>query len=143
MNNFEKNLTPGEKSEVYSNPYMPPSRDVQKNINEQAVPPVPKPYHIGSLAVISGLLGILPPLVFWLVYKNNPEYAFVRKNAAATFNFSLCVSVVVILVFWIMLIGPLLSFLVIIWYLVIILLTFGKVREGEDANYLISIPLIK
>lgn len=60
----------------------------------------PIPTDAKSMAVLthlSGLLGLvftatfasfIGPLIFWLVYKDRPGYAFVRVAAAGAFNFS-------------------------------------------------------
>lgn len=54
-----------------------------------------------GLAVILGLLGWLPPLIFWMMYRDRVGYEFVRANAAATFNFMVLLTVVYLVLIFI------------------------------------------
>ena len=50
--------------------------------------------HLSSLAGVYLTLGILPffgPLIFWLIYKDRPEYTFVRECSKNAFNFNLTI----------------------------------------------------
>lgn len=53
--------------------------------------------HLSSLAGTVISLGILPffgPLIFWLIYKDRPEYAFVSVGSKNAFNFNFTVWIV-------------------------------------------------
>lgn len=53
--------------------------------------------HLSSLAGTVVSLGILPffgPLIFWLIYKDRPEYTFVSEGAKNAFNFNFTVWIV-------------------------------------------------
>lgn len=53
--------------------------------------------HLSTLVILlvtAGWLSILGPLVFWLIYKDKPGYAFVRYSSAQAFNFNLLVWII-------------------------------------------------
>ncbi|MCP3426633.1 DUF4870 domain-containing protein [Rothia sp. AR01] len=43
---------------------------------------------LASLLISIGSLSFLGPLIFWLIYKDKPGYAFVRACSAQAFNFN-------------------------------------------------------
>ena len=65
---------------------------------QQPVPEAPNERVLAVLSHLSSLLGLvasvgtlsfLGPLIFWFVYRDRPEYAFVRTCSAGAFNFNL------------------------------------------------------
>ena len=53
--------------------------------------------HLSTLVILlvtAGWLSILGPLIFWLIYKDKPGYAFVRYSSAQAFNFNLLVWII-------------------------------------------------
>ncbi|MGV3150552.1 DUF4870 domain-containing protein [Rothia sp. 11273D007AR] len=124
------------------NPYMPPSEAiVNNNISPEEIL-VEKINRIKLAPIAWGALGFLPPLIYWLRYKNNPEFQAVRKNAADTFNFTICVALILFLLNILLLVGPLLALPVILWQWVEIYKCYQLSKSGKEIAYPIKIPIL-
>lgn len=97
------------------------------------------------------IMNFIGPLIFWLIYKDKPGYAFVRHAAAGAFNFSFTVWVVNI-VAWIFAfvtfgLGTFISVPVVaivsIASIVFNIIAAVKANAGEAYNYPLTIRVLK
>ena len=96
------------------------------------------------LAIIAGL-GFMPPLVIWLLKKDDPNASFVTENAKESLNFQLTV-LILLLVFSILIIVVIGIFL--IWALeianlVLVIVATVRSNEGKIYRYPFNLRLIK
>jgi uncharacterized protein len=96
------------------------------------------------LAIIGGL-GFLPPLVIWLIKKDDPNASFVTENAKESLNFQITV-LILLLVFSVLLlvvIGIFLIWALEIANLVLVIIATVRSNEGKIYRYPFNFRLIK
>jgi len=92
-------------------------------------------------AMIVHLLGIffgfVPALIFWLMYKDNPDRAFITDQAKEALNFQLNVTVVYFigLITIIIIVGIFITFAVMIANLVFCILAGVAANQGQAYRY--------
>lgn len=96
------------------------------------------------LSIVGGF-GIFPPLIIWLIKKDDPNASFVTENAKESLNFQLTVLILgigcFILVF--ILVGILLLWALGIANLVFVIIATVRANEGKIYRYPINFRLIK
>lgn len=149
---------PAQNPPVQPNPYAYPPAQSQGNgygYSSQQVPggygfqgsPVNQPSgedvrSSASLAVILGIIGWLPPLIFWVVYKDKPGYQHVRANAAATFNFLLPVSLMSLVLSFIPFLGWIAVIGIVVWQIIALVQGYSAAKEGRVATYPVKISVL-
>jgi hypothetical protein len=96
------------------------------------------------LAIIGGL-GFIPPLIIWLVKKDDPNASFVTESAKESLNFQLTVLIlaVICIILIIVLIGILLIWILGIANLVLVIIATVRTNEGKIYRYPVNFRLIK
>jgi uncharacterized Tic20 family protein len=96
------------------------------------------------LAIIGGL-GFIPPLVIWLIKKDDPNASFVTENAKESLNFQLTVLIlgIVCLILVIVFIGIFLIWALEIANLVLVIIATVRSYEGKIYRYPLNFRLIK
>lgn len=95
-----------------------------------------------SLAVILGIIGWLPPLIFWVIYKDKPGYQHVRAHAAATFNFLLPVSLMSLVLSFIPFLGWIAILGIFVWQIIALVQGYSVAKEGRVATYPFEITIL-
>jgi uncharacterized Tic20 family protein len=96
------------------------------------------------LAIIGGL-GLIAPLIIWLIKKDDPQASFVTENAKESLNFQITVLILGIGCFILafILIGFLLLGILGIANLVLVIIATVRSNEGKIYRYPINFRLIK
>ncbi len=94
--------------------------------------------HLGPL-----LLGVIAPLVVWLLHKDRSAFLDRHGKEALNFQITLLIAFVVSFVLWIVIIGILLTIAVWITGLVFMILATIKAANFEDYRYPLSIRFLK
>jgi uncharacterized Tic20 family protein len=100
---------------------------------------------LSHLLSIIGGFGIFPPLIIWLVKKDDPNASFVTENAKESLNFQLTVLILGIICFVLILvfIGFLLLWTLGIANLVFVIIATVRANEGKIYRYPLNFRLIK
>ncbi len=105
-----------------------------------------------SFAHLGGILGFLPSLIIWLIFKDRGRFTAVEAKEALNFQITLLIGYVAINILSAVLaavtfgIGGLLSFLVLVlWILGLIfsILGFNQAKDGQHYRYPSNLRLIK
>jgi uncharacterized Tic20 family protein len=96
-----------------------------------------------SFAHLGGILGFLPSLIIWLVFKDRGAFTNVEAKEALNFQITLAIGYVIASVLSFVLIGLILY--PIIWVIGIIfsILGFVKTKDGVAYRYPFALRLIK
>lgn len=96
-----------------------------------------------GLAQILGILGFLPSLIIWLVFKDRGQKTNQMAKEALNFQITMIIVEIVGYVLTFVFIGVIL--IIAAWALRIIfsIIAFTKVQAGEDYKYPLTIRLIK
>ncbi|GAA1735185.1 DUF4870 domain-containing protein [Microcella frigidaquae] len=106
----------------------------------------------GSFAHLGGVLGFLPALIIWLVFKDRGSFTNTEAKEALNFQIAVTIAYVALNVLSFILaavtfgIGGLISFLIpLVWIAAVIfsILGFVKAKDGVNYRYPVSIRLIK
>lgn len=106
----------------------------------------------GSFAHLGGVLGFLPALIIWLVFKDRGSFTNTEAKEALNFQIGVTIAYVALNVLSFILaavtfgIGGLISFLIpLVWIAAVIfsILGFVKAKDGVNYRYPVSIRLIK
>lgn len=105
-----------------------------------------------SFAHLGGILGFLPALIIWLVFKDRGSFTNTEAKEALNFQIAVTIAYVALNVLSFILaavtfgIGGLISFLIpLVWIAAVIfsILGFVKAKDGVNYRYPVSIRLIK
>ncbi len=96
-----------------------------------------------GLAQILGILGFLPSLIIWLVFKDRGPKTDVMAKEALNFQITMIIVEVVGWVLTVVFIGTLLILAAWILRLIFSIIAFTKVQAGEDYKYPLTIRIIK
>lgn len=97
----------------------------------------------GSFAHLGGILGFLPSLIIWLVFKDRGQFTNTEAKEALNFQITLLFGYLVSLVLTVVFIGVLLYWAVAIVGIVFSILAFLKAKDGNHYRYPFAIRLIK
>jgi uncharacterized Tic20 family protein len=100
---------------------------------------------LSHLLSIIGGLGFFPPLIIWLIKKDDPQASFVTENAKESLNFQITVLILalvcVVLIF--VFIGFPLMVLLGVANLVLVIIATVRANEGKIYRYPFNFRLIK
>ena len=96
------------------------------------------------LAIIGGF-GFIPPLIIWLIKKDDPNASFVTENAKESLNFQLTVLILAVIfcVLIAVIIGIFLLVALGIANLVLVIIATLRANEGKIYRYPFNFRLIK
>ncbi len=91
---------------------------------------------------LGGLFGFIPPLVIWLMKKD--EFPMVDREGKKALNFQILMTIAFFVAFLLtfVLIGVFLFPLIAIFSLVCVIMAAVKVSKGEEYNYPINVKFI-
>ena len=97
----------------------------------------------GSFAHLGGILGFLPSLIIWLVFKNRGSFTDTEAKEALNFQITLIFGYIIAAILWIVVIGAILSWVVWIVGVVFSIIAFLQAKDGKHYRYPFAIRLIK
>lgn len=106
----------------------------------------------GSFAHLGGILGFVPALIIWLVFKDRGSFTNTEAKEALNFQIAVTIAYIALNVLGFILaavtfgLGGLITFLVpLVWIAAVIfsILGFVKAKDGINYRYPVSIRLIK
>ena len=97
----------------------------------------------GSFAHLGGILGILPALIIWLIFKDRGPFTNSEGKEALNFQITLVIVEVVGWITLIAFIGLLILSAVYIVCLVFAIVAFLKAKDGVNYRYPLALRLIK
>jgi uncharacterized Tic20 family protein len=96
-----------------------------------------------SFAHLGGIIGFLPSLIIWLIFKDRGVKTNVEAKEALNFQLTLLIAHVVGWILYIVLIGALIDIAAWIVGLIFSIIAFTKVNAGESYRYPFAIRFIK
>ncbi|MDH6181149.1 putative Tic20 family protein [Microbacteriaceae bacterium SG_E_30_P1] len=96
-----------------------------------------------SFAHLGGILGFLPALIIWLVFKDRGPVTNVEAKEALNFQITILFAYVVGAILSIILIGTLISLAAWVVSIIFSIIAFTKVNAGGSYRYPFAIRLIK
>ncbi len=130
-------------------PNQPPQQGVPP---QQPVPPQPAPaaplsqsedIQWASFAHLGGIIGFLPSLIIWLVFKDRGQFTNVEAKEALNFQITMLIGYVIGAILSIILIGAIISLAVWVISIVFSIIAFLRVKDGNHYRYPFAIRLIK
>lgn len=97
----------------------------------------------GSFAQLGGVLGFLPSLIIWLVFKDRGSFTNTEAKEALNFQITLIFGYIIAAILWIVVIGAILSWVVWIVGVVFSIIAFLQAKDGKHYRYPFAIRLIK
>lgn len=97
----------------------------------------------GSFAHLGGILGFLPSLIIWLVFKDRGSFTNTEAKEALNFQITLIFGYIIAAILWIVVIGAILSWVVWILGVVFSIIAFLQAKDGKHYRYPFAIRLIK
>jgi len=97
----------------------------------------------GSFAHLGGILGFLPSLIIWLIFKDRGTFTNVEGKEALNFQITLIIAEIISYVLLAVFIGALLIPAVYVVRIVFSILAFLKAKDGIPYRYPFAIRLIK
>ncbi len=92
---------------------------------------------------MGGILGFLPSLIIWLVFKDRGQFTNTEAKEALNFQITILIGYVIAFVLTFVFIGILLYWALWIVSVVFSILAFLKAKEGQHYRYPFAIRLIK
>ena len=97
----------------------------------------------GSFAHLGGILGFLPSLIIWLVFKDRGSFTNTEAKEALNFQITIAIGYAVGLILSFIIIGSVLNFALWVISIVFSILAFLKAKDGQHYRYPFAIRLIK
>ena len=97
----------------------------------------------GSFAHLGGVLGVLPSLIIWLVFKDRGAFTNTEAKEALNFQITLIFGYIISAILWIVFVGYLLIWAVWIVGVVFSIIAFLQAKDGKHYRYPFAIRLIK
>ena len=97
----------------------------------------------GSFAHLGGVLGVLPSLIIWLVFKDRGAFTNTEAKEALNFQITLIFGYIISAILWIVFVGYLLTWAVWIVGVVFSIIAFLQAKDGKHYRYPFAIRLIK
>jgi uncharacterized Tic20 family protein len=114
---------------------------------QQAAPAAPlsqsEDIQWASFAHLGGIIGFLPSLIIWLVFKDRGQFTNVEAKEALNFQITMLIGYVLGAILSIVLIGALISLAVWVISIVFSIIAFLRVKDGNHYRYPFAIRLIK
>src|SRR4051812_43385231 len=96
-----------------------------------------------SFAHLGGIIGILPSLIIWLVFKDRGAFTNVEAKEALNFQITLLIAYIVGSITAIFIIGSIILFAAWVVGIIFSILGFLKAKDGVAYRYPFAIRLIK
>jgi uncharacterized protein len=96
-----------------------------------------------SFAHLGGILGFIPSLVIWLVFKDRGPKTNIEGKEALNFQITLAIAYVIGLILIVVFIGGLICLAVAVVSVIFSILAFTKVNAGGSYRYPFSFRFIK
>ncbi|GAA1835503.1 DUF4870 domain-containing protein [Agromyces salentinus] len=139
-----------------SDPNLPPTPPQQPAAGQPVAPAAPlsrdQDVQWGSFAHLGGILGFLPSLIIWLVFKDRGQFTNTEAKEALNFQITLVLaqialfiltSIITIVTFGLGSVLGLLSWAVWIVGVVFSIIAFLRAKDGNHYRYPFAIRLIK
>ncbi|KRE30727.1 DUF4870 domain-containing protein [Agromyces sp. Soil535] len=97
----------------------------------------------GSFAHLGGILGFLPSLIIWLVFKDRGSFTDTEAKEALNFQITLIFGYVISTILLVVFIGAVLMWAVWIVGVVFSIIAFLQAKDGKHYRYPFAIRLIK
>lgn len=97
----------------------------------------------GSFAHLGGILGFIPALIIWLVFKDRGTFTSTEAKEALNFQITLLFGYVISAILIVVVIGAFLSWVVWILGVVFSIIAFLQAKDGRHYRYPFAIRLIK
>ena len=97
----------------------------------------------GSFAHLGGILGFLPSLIIWLVFKDRGSFTDTEAKEALNFQITLVFGYIISAILVVVVIGALLMWAVWILGVVFSIIAFLQAKDGKHYRYPFAIRLIK
>ena len=97
----------------------------------------------GSFAHLGGVLGFLPSLIIWLVFKDRGSFTNTEAKEALNFQITLIFGYVISWILVIVFIGAILAWAVWVVGVVFSIIAFLQAKDGRHYRYPFAIRLIK
>jgi hypothetical protein len=97
----------------------------------------------GSFAHLGGILGFLPALIIWLVFKDRGSFTNTEGKEALNFQITLVFGYIISAILIVVVIGAVLSWVVWIAGVVFSIIAFLQAKDGKHYRYPFAIRLIK
>lgn len=125
-------------------PNIPPTPPQQPAHPVAAAPLSPEQdVQWGSFAHLGGILGFLPALIIWLVFKDRGSFTNTEGKEALNFQITLLFGYVISYILVFLLIGAILIWVVWILGVVFSIIAFLQAKDGKHYRYPFAIRLIK
>ena len=96
-----------------------------------------------SFAHLGGILGFLPSLIIWLIFKDRGVRTNVEAKEALNFQITIAIAYVAGAILTVILIGPLIMLAAWVVSVIFSIVGFTKVNAGESYRYPFALRLIK
>ena len=96
-----------------------------------------------SFAHLGGILGFLPSLIIWLIFKDRGAFTNVEAKEALNFQITLVIGYIIGAILTFVIIGGLISLAVWVIGIIFSILGFLKAKDGVAYRYPFAIRLIK
>jgi uncharacterized protein len=97
----------------------------------------------GSFAHLGGILGFLPSLIIWLIFKDRGSFTNTEAKEALNFQITLLFGYVISWILIVVFIGAILTWVVWILGVVFSIIAFLQAKDGKHYRYPFAIRLIK
>lgn len=129
-----------------SDPNVPPTPP-QQPAGQQPVAAAPlsseQDIQWGSFAHLGGILGFLPALIIWLIFKDRGSFTNTEGKEALNFQITLVFGYLISGILVVVLIGAILAWVVWIAGVVFSIIAFLQAKDGKHYRYPFAIRLIK
>ncbi|HEX6364767.1 MAG TPA: DUF4870 domain-containing protein [Agromyces sp.] len=97
----------------------------------------------GSFAHLGGILGFLPSLIIWLIFKDRGSFTNTEAKEALNFQITLLFGYLISWILIVVFIGAILTWAVWIVGVVFSIIAFLQAKDGKHYRYPFAIRLIK
>ncbi|MDQ2660704.1 MAG: DUF4870 domain-containing protein [Actinomycetota bacterium] len=118
-------------------PNVPPAQPVAAPLSPE------QDIQWGSFAHLGGILGFLPSLIIWLVFKDRGSFTNTEAKEALNFQITLVFGYIISAILVVVFIGALLMWAVWILGVVFSIIAFLQAKDGKHYRYPFAIRLIK
>jgi uncharacterized protein len=126
-------------------PNVPPAAPTPPQPQPAAAAPLSPEQDIqwGSFAHLGGILGFLPSLIIWLVFKDRGSFTNTEAKEALNFQITLVFGYILSAILVVVVIGAVLAWVVWIAGVVFSIIAFLQAKDGKHYRYPFAIRLIK
>jgi uncharacterized Tic20 family protein len=125
-------------------PPTPPQQPAAPAPTATAAPLTPEQdIQWGSFAHLGGVIGVLPSLIIWLVFKDRGSFTNTEAKEALNFQITLIFAYIISSILVIVFIGAILIWAVWIVGVVFSIIAFLRAKDGNHYRYPFAVRLIK